>query len=122
MKWYSDDYKTIKNRGRTEHMKVMERFGREARRSSMAAAATDGLSGRRERMSNKRRRGEESVDEEEDCRVEVEDDNMVLSQMSSSARRRNHTVVRGSKQGQPLKVIGVQVPRKARSGNAGIRM
>ncbi|XP_004290647.1 PREDICTED: protein TIME FOR COFFEE-like [Fragaria vesca subsp. vesca] len=99
-------------------MKVMERFGREARRSSMAAAATDGLSGRRERMSNKRRRGEESVDEEEDCKVEVEDDNMVLSQMSSSARRRNHTVVRESKQGQPLKVIGVQVPRKARSASA----
>ncbi|XP_062021622.1 protein TIME FOR COFFEE isoform X1 [Rosa rugosa] len=120
MKWYSYDYKAIKNRAETEHMKVMERVGREARRSSMAAAATDGLSGRRERVSNKRRRGEESHErmDEEDCKVEVED-NMVLSQMSSSssARRRNHMVVKVSKQDQPLKLIGVQVPRKARSAS-----
>ncbi|XP_050366301.1 protein TIME FOR COFFEE-like [Argentina anserina] len=101
-------------------MKVMERFGREARRSSMAAAATDGLSGCRERMSSKRRRREESAGsmEEEDCKVEVED-NMVLSQMSSSssARRRNHMVMSGSKKDQPLEVIGARVPRKARSAS-----
>lgn len=113
-------YNKKKKQRRTEHMKVMERIGREARRSSMSPAAIDGLPGRRERMSYKRRRGEEDDArmDEEDCKEEVED-KLVLSQMSSSARRRNHKV-RVSKKSPPLKVahemIGAQVPRKARSG------